>query len=67
MKHYEVPGVSIAVFDHGQILWTRGYGLGDISANKSVTPETIFQAASISKSVTAFAALQLVQQGEAES
>ena len=33
MKHYDVPGVSIAVFDYGQILWTRGYGLADISAN----------------------------------
>jgi CubicO group peptidase (beta-lactamase class C family) len=64
MKHYDVPGVSIAVFDHGQILWTRGYGLADISTSKPVTAETLFQAASISKSVTAFAALQLVQQGK---
>ena len=61
MKHYEVPGVSIGVFDNGQILWARGYGLADISANKPVRPETLFQAASISKSVTAFAALQLVR------
>src|SRR5258705_9018576 len=64
MKYYGVPGVSIAVFDNGQILWARGYGLADISANKPVTPETLFQAASVSKSVTAFAALQLVQQGK---
>src|SRR6266851_3277725 len=64
MKHYDVPGVSIAVFDNGQVLWARGYGLADISANKPVTPETLFQAASISKSVTAFAALQLVEQGK---
>jgi CubicO group peptidase (beta-lactamase class C family) len=64
MKHYDVPGVSIAVFDNGQILWARGYGLADISANEPVTPQTLFQAASISKSVTAFAALQLVQQGK---
>jgi len=62
MKHYHVPGVSIAVFDKGQILWARGFGLAEIPANKSVTPETLFQAASVSKSVTAFAALQLVQQ-----
>src|SRR6266404_2008249 len=64
MKHYDVPGVSIAVFDNGQILWARGYGLADISAKKPVRPETLFQAASISKSVTAFAALQLVRQGK---
>src|SRR5260370_21841576 len=64
MKHYHVPGVSIAVFNKGQILWARGFGLADIPANKPVTPETLFQAASVSKSVTAFAALQLVQQGQ---
>ncbi len=64
MKYYGVPGVSIVVFDNGQILWARGYGFADISANKPVTPETLFQAASVSKSVTAFAALRLVQQGK---
>jgi hypothetical protein len=64
MEHYHVPGVSIGVFDKGQILWARGFGLADIPENKPVTSETIFQAASISKSVTAFAALQLVQQGK---
>jgi CubicO group peptidase (beta-lactamase class C family) len=62
MKYYHVPGVSIGVFDKGQILWARGFGLADIPANKLVTSETLFQAASISKSVTAFAALHLVQQ-----
>lgn len=64
MKYYHVPGVSIAVFDEGQILWARGFGLADISANRPVTTETLFQAASVSKSLTAFAALQLVQQGK---
>jgi CubicO group peptidase (beta-lactamase class C family) len=64
MKYYRVPGVSIAVFDEGQILWARSYGLADIPAKRPVTPETLFQAASVSKSVTAFAALQLVQQGK---
>jgi CubicO group peptidase (beta-lactamase class C family) len=64
MEHYHVPGVSIAVFDEGQILWARGFGLADIPERKPVTPETLFQAASVSKSVTAFAALQLVQQGK---
>lgn len=64
MKYYRVPGVSIAVFDEGQILWARGYGLADIPAKRPVTPDTLFQAASVSKSVTAFAALLLVEQGK---
>ncbi len=64
MKYYNVPGVSIAVFDKGQIMWARGYGFADVSASKRVTRDTLFQAASISKSITAFAALRLVQQGK---
>jgi CubicO group peptidase (beta-lactamase class C family) len=63
MKYYRVPGVSIAFLDHGKIAWARGYGLADVAANKAVTPETIFQAASASKAVTALAALRLVQRG----
>lgn len=63
MEHYKVPGVSIAFFDHGQIQWTRAYGLADISSKKPVTPETLFEAGSISKTMTALAALRFVQEG----
>jgi CubicO group peptidase (beta-lactamase class C family) len=62
MKHYHVPGVSIAFIDRGQIIWAGGFGLADVAANKPVTPDTLFQAASISKSVTALGALRLVQE-----
>lgn len=34
MKYYHVPGVSIAFFDHGRVVWARGYGLADVAANK---------------------------------
>lgn len=64
MAFYKVPGVSIAFFDHGQIVWARGYGLADVASNKPVTPDTLFQAASISKPVSALAALRLVQDGK---
>lgn len=64
MEHYKVPGVSVAFFDHGQIIWTRAYGLADVRTKKPVTPDTLFQAASISKPVTALAALHLVEEGQ---
>jgi CubicO group peptidase (beta-lactamase class C family) len=64
MAHYKVPGVSVAFFDHGQILWTRAYGFADVAAKRPVTPDTLFQAASISKPVAALAALRLVQDGK---
>jgi len=63
MAHYRVPGASVAVLDGGRIAWARGYGVADVGAGDPVTPETLFQAASISKPVAAMAALKLVEQG----
>jgi CubicO group peptidase (beta-lactamase class C family) len=64
MKHYKVPGVSIAFFAHEKILWTRAYGYADARKMRVVTPETLFQAASISKPISALAVLRLVQDGK---
>jgi CubicO group peptidase (beta-lactamase class C family) len=63
MQHHHVPGVSIAVIEDGAIAWTRGYGVAEAGAVRAITPETLFQAASISKPVAATAALRLVQDG----
>jgi CubicO group peptidase (beta-lactamase class C family) len=63
MQAYRVPGVSIAVFRDFEIEWARGYGLQSAEGDDPVTPQTLFQAASISKPVAAAAALSLVQEG----
>ncbi|MFB0563525.1 MAG: serine hydrolase domain-containing protein, partial [Candidatus Lokiarchaeia archaeon] len=63
MEHYKVPAVSIAVINDYKIEWARGYGVVEADGTEPVTPETLFQAASISKPVAAMAALHLVQQG----
>jgi CubicO group peptidase (beta-lactamase class C family) len=63
MATHHVPGVSVAVLDQGQIAWARGYGVMDVETGEPVTPETLFQAASISKPVAAMAALRLVEEG----
>jgi CubicO group peptidase (beta-lactamase class C family) len=59
-----VPGLSVAVFERGELSWARGYGLADVETGEAVTPDTRFQAASISKVVTTLAALRLVEQGK---
>ena len=60
LVRYQVPGVSVAVIHHGAIEWARGFGVARLDG-PAVTPETLFQAASISKPVTATATLRLVQ------
>lgn len=61
MSRLHVPGVSVAVLHGGKIEWAKGYGVTRAGGG-AVTPDTLFQAGSISKPVTALAALRLVQQ-----
>jgi len=63
MKFYGVPGVSIAVIEHGQLVWAKGYGVKDCLTKEPVTVNTLFQAASISKSLNDTVILKLVEQG----
>jgi CubicO group peptidase (beta-lactamase class C family) len=61
MKFYNVPGISIAVIDQFEIAWARGYGIADRSTGTTVTNETLFQASSMSKTITAAAAMRLAE------
>ena len=63
MKYHKIPGVSIAVINDYKIEWARGYGLREAGTDEAVTPDTLFQAGSVSKTLTAVTVLRLVQQG----
>ena len=63
MERFHVPGISIAVVKNFEVQWARGYGVADIEAGTRVTPRTTFQAASISKPVTAMAFLAAARAG----
>ncbi len=63
MKLYRVPGLSIAVINNYEIEWEEGYGVRESGGMSPVTPETLFQAASISKPVAAATALYYVEKG----
>lgn len=63
MKKYGVPGVEIAVIDEDKIS-IMSYGYADISTKKPITSDTIFQVGSISKTVTAWGAMKLVEEGK---
>lgn len=63
MAHYNVPGVSIAVINDYQVEWAKGYGVLEAGKSEPVTPDTLFQVASIGKVVVAVAALHYVDKG----
>lgn len=63
MEGYHVPGVGIAVINNYEIDWAKGYGIQEAGGNEPITTDTLFQAASIGKPLTAVAALHFVEQG----
>src|SRR5438876_8858011 len=63
MAHYHVPGLSLACTHNGTVEWNQAFGVARVSGDP-VTPETLFQASSISMPVTAVAVLRLVEQGK---
>jgi len=64
MKKSMIPGLSIAVIRDGSIFWNKGFGVKNRESEEPVTDETIFEAASFSKPVYAYAAMKLVERCE---
>ena len=62
MQRLHVPGLSIAVIHDFKIHWLKAYGIADVESGRPVENNTLFQAASISKPVTAMAAMRLVDE-----
>ena len=64
MQLLSVPGLTIAIVDAQEgFTWTQGFGYADVAGEVPVTEHTLFNLASISKSFTALAVMQLVEEG----
>ena len=63
MREYGVSAVSIAVIHDNRVRWTAAIGTRSATSTDSITTETLFQAASISKPVVATAVMRLVERG----
>ncbi len=64
MAKYNVPGVAIAQIAEGEVVWVKGYGYSNTTERVPVTANTVFQVGTISKPVTAWAVMKLVQGGK---
>jgi serine beta-lactamase-like protein LACTB, mitochondrial len=58
------PGVAIAVVEDGDYEWSKGFGMADLENGVPATPQTLFRLASVSKPITAVAAMQLSERGK---
>jgi len=64
VSEHHIPGLSIAVVQEGRVVLTEGYGLADIENNAQAGADTVYRIASLSKSITATAAMKLVETGK---
>ncbi|HUT82998.1 MAG TPA: serine hydrolase [Candidatus Bathyarchaeia archaeon] len=64
MQQMKIPGLSISVVNDEKIVYTKGFGARLLTENIPATSETLFGVGSVSKSFTALAIMQLVQEGK---
>lgn len=63
MQKDQVTGLSIALVDGQETVWTQGFGFADKEKSIAASPETIYEIGSISKTITATAVMRLHEQG----
>lgn len=66
MKNADVPGLSIALVRNGAVVWGHGFGVKDSKSKEPVVDNTVFEAASLSKPVFAYAVMKLVDAGKCD-
>jgi serine beta-lactamase-like protein LACTB, mitochondrial len=63
MAANHAPGVSVAIVENGALVWSEGFGMADLENSVPATSRTLYRLASVSKPLTATAAMQLWERG----
>jgi CubicO group peptidase (beta-lactamase class C family) len=64
LAEHDGVGAALAVTRNGKLVYARGFGWADRDARVKAAPDSLFRIASLSKSITAAAVLQLVERGK---
>lgn len=64
MTKNQSPALSVAIVSDNQLVWSKAFGMADIENSVPAKTDTTFRLASISKSMTAFGIMQLVERGK---
>jgi D-alanyl-D-alanine carboxypeptidase len=63
MRKRHIPGVAVAVVRDGKVEKTAGYGMANVELHVPVSPQTVFQIQSVTKTFTSAAILMLIEEG----
>lgn len=64
MTKLNVPGLSVALIRDAEIVWAKGFGVKERETADAVDDSTVFEAASLTKPILAYAALAICEQGK---
>jgi CubicO group peptidase (beta-lactamase class C family) len=64
VEYQQLPGLSIAVLYGNDLIWSKAYGFADLQKKTPMTTESVFRIASITKTFTSTAIMQLRDQGK---
>jgi CubicO group peptidase (beta-lactamase class C family) len=64
LSKWQIPGAAVAVVKDGRLVLARGYGVADRATGRLMQPDMLVRVASVSKPITATAAMRLVQEGK---
>jgi CubicO group peptidase (beta-lactamase class C family) len=60
----KIPGAMVLIKQHGKQVYFKSFGMSDTDAGRPMTPDTIFPLHSMTKAITSFAAMTLIDQGK---
>lgn len=66
LDRFDIPGATIALVQGGTVSWTNAYGYADVDSNRRMTTDTVCRLESITKSITAWGIMRLVEKGAIE-
>jgi len=62
IQYDRIPGLAVGIVHNGKLAYQKGFGFADVESKIAISPKTNFRIASISKTFTAVAIMQLVEQ-----
>ena len=63
MKESNIPGLSAAIIRNGKLVWNKAFGVQDNGSKDPVDVDTVFEAASVSKTAFAYTVMKLCEKG----
>ncbi|TFG14096.1 MAG: class A beta-lactamase-related serine hydrolase [Promethearchaeota archaeon] len=64
MRRHRIPGLSISIIQEDKMIYSKGFGARDLEEFLPMTPQTLIGIGSITKSITAFGIMKLVETGK---